>query len=96
MLLRMEHWTLREAAEIGSALNAPSISDGEWVSDTMEDVNMGTKSRENSGFKALTEGSDVCAGTEEELLEVGKVSQTKGSVLGFAADPGADDFRLSG
>jgi hypothetical protein len=62
----------------------------------MEDVDMSTTSSERCGVKALREVGEAPEGTEEELLEVGKVSHTKGSIFGFAADPGADDFRLSG
>jgi hypothetical protein len=91
---RLEPCTLREPAEIGSGLNAPSISDGAWVNDTMEDVDMDTNSSGQPGFKALTEGGAVCAATEEELLEVGKVSQTKGQIFGNNIDPSASDFRL--
>jgi hypothetical protein len=53
---------------------------------------MDTKSSEKSGLRALTDGGAVCAGTEEELLEVGKVSQTKGSPLGSDLDTSAAGF----
>jgi hypothetical protein len=91
---RLEHCTLREPADIGSGLSGPSLSDGEWVNDTMEDVDMDTKSSDKPGLRALTEGGAVCAGTEEELLEVGKVSQTKGQIFGNNIDTSASDFRL--
>jgi hypothetical protein len=62
----------------------------------MEDVEMSINSSEQFTLKRLRKVGEVSARTEEELLEGGKVSQTKGSPLGSAADPSADDFRLSG
>jgi hypothetical protein len=62
----------------------------------MEYVGMSTNSSERCGVKALTEVGEAPEGTEEELLEVGKVSQTKGSIFGFAADTNAADFKVNG
>jgi hypothetical protein len=57
---------------------------------------MSTNSCERSSVKALTEMGKACAATEEELLEAGKVSQTKGQILGFAIDTNGGDFQVWG